>query len=227
MLTSCAGSHHLTSTRLSRAFLDTLRVGSDSAVLAHLTPRIQAIDGVRDSIAAARAEFPPGAPDHVELVGGQAFFPSSEGVIRRALVYEFRTAGQWTVANLVVLEEFGILLVDGARVTRSPASLEALHRFTLEGKGAAHFLMFVLAVGVATLFPRRRDPRASHANAPAMALGGRGAGRSGKVRPQLEHGADVHPPLVRPVAWRGRLSSRDGRPVAAYRILPSRRPHCS
>ena len=134
----------------ARAFLDTLRAGSDSGVLARLTPRIQGIAHLHDSVGAARAQFPPGTPDQVELISAESFVPFNDGVTRRGLVYEFRTGGRWTIANLVVLEEFGMLFVDGVRITPMPNSVEALNRFTLEGKTPAHIVMFLLAVGVAT-----------------------------------------------------------------------------
>lgn len=131
-----------------RAFLDTLRTGSDSAVLARVTPRIQHIVGIRDSIVAARAEFPPGIPEQIEMVAGQAFVPHADGATRRSLVYEVRTDSQWTIVDVMLLEEFGIYLVDGVRVTRSAASVRETHRFTLEGKSARHLFILLVAIAI-------------------------------------------------------------------------------
>ena len=137
-------------TEFAVAFIETLRAGPDSAVLARLTPRLQQMEGIRDSIAATRSRFAPGAPDHVELVNAQALFPSHAGATRRALAYELRTGHAWTVASLFIVEEFDMLFVDGVGVRRSPASLRTIHRFTLEGKTPAHLAMFAALVGVAT-----------------------------------------------------------------------------
>lgn len=134
----------------ARNFLESLRVGSDSTVLARLTPRLQQMEGMRDSLAAARAQFGPGAPAGVEFVGGHAFVPASDGVTRRALTYEVHVGDSWNVVSLLVLEEFEILFVDGVRVMRSPAPLRAINRLTLEGKTLAHFMAFAMFVGIAT-----------------------------------------------------------------------------
>lgn len=136
-------------TEFAVAFIETLRAGPDSAVLARLTPRLQRMEGIEDSLAAARSQFAPGTPDHVELVNAQALFPSRAGATRRALAYELRTGHSWTIASLFIVEEFDMLFVDGVGVRQSPASLRTIHRFTLEGKTPAHLIMFAALVGVA------------------------------------------------------------------------------
>lgn len=136
-------------TEFARTFVEALRTGQDSVVLARLTPRLQQIQDVKDSLAASRAEFPPGVPDQVELVDAQAFFPSA-GAVRRALAFEMRIGDAWAVVHVLVLEEFDMLFVDGVGVRKAPASVRTINAFTLEGKTPVHLLILALLIAVPT-----------------------------------------------------------------------------
>lgn len=136
-------------TEFARTFVEALRTGQDSIVLSRLTPRLQQMQDVKDSLAASRAEFPPGVPEQVELVDAQAFFPSA-GAVRRALAFEMRIGDAWAVVNVLVLEEFDMLFVDGVGVRKAPGSLRTINAFTLEGKTPAHLLILAILVAVPT-----------------------------------------------------------------------------
>jgi hypothetical protein len=136
--------------RFAREFVRDLRRGDTAATGPRLSPRLQQLPGVRDSIAGMVRFFPRGPVNGIELIGAQVQVDAQ--ATRRFLEYQEQSAGGWAVIQLFLLEdEGGNRYVDAVHVSQIAAPLQRVNAFTLAGKGPRHWLMLAAAVGV-TLF---------------------------------------------------------------------------
>jgi hypothetical protein len=92
------------------------------------------------------ATFPPGDPRGVTIVGSNTF--TANEVTTYDLTFEYEYSIAWLLTNVVLQKRNGQTNVLGLHVTPMKQSLKELNRFTFEGKGAFHYLVFALTVGI-------------------------------------------------------------------------------
>lgn len=90
--------------------------------------------------------LPPGEPKAVRTVG--ATTNESSTATRYDLTFEYEYANSWVIAIAVLERRDGNLTVQGIRFVPQEQSLAAANRFTVEGKGVAHYLVFALAISI-------------------------------------------------------------------------------
>lgn len=104
---------------------------------------------IRGKLQQLAEQFPSSPPIDVQVVGAQSF--TSSNAPQRAqysLALQYAYPGKWLLANVVLNKQDGRHTLLGLHVNPLPDSLQNINRFTFAGKGAAHFIMFTLAIAV-------------------------------------------------------------------------------
>jgi hypothetical protein len=139
---------------LARECLGDLRAGRLERVERRLDPALLSTD-TRSKLAEAAAQFPPGEPRSVELIGVNQ--GTDEGSRSANLLFQYEFEQGWAAAGVLLRrEDGGPPRVTGVHVKRLPESLERTHAFTLRGRRAVHWLflagaLLVPAFVIATL----------------------------------------------------------------------------
>jgi hypothetical protein len=129
---------------LARECLGDLRAGRLERVERRLDPALLATD-TRSKLGEAAAQFPPGEPRSVELIG--ANLGTSGGTRSANLLFQYEFEQEWVAAGVLLRrEDGGPPLVTAVHVKRLPESLERTHAFTLRGKHALHYLFLAGAI---------------------------------------------------------------------------------
>lgn len=115
------------------------------AVEKQLEPTLQGPQ-TRAKLEEMAAHIPAGEPKSVTTVG--AFVSTNGDTKRYNLSFEYEYAASWMTANVVLQRQGNAVYILGANVNPMQQSLKETNRFTFEGKGAVHYVMFVLAVFV-------------------------------------------------------------------------------
>jgi len=228
----------------AKRYLGDLKAGHFDEVESRLSPELRRPD-TRARLQEAASQFPSGEPTSVVLIGSHVFQAPGRWSANLSFQYGFERG--WIVANVAVARKEGGLVVSGVHVNRTPDSLERIHAFALESKGAVHylflagailvpsFLVVVLAMGLRTRDLRRKWLWASFilfgvagvtinwttgqiALQPlSIHLFGAGAVRSSPYSPWL---VSVAFPLGAVVFLARRRRARDATPVAAIPTTP-------
>jgi len=117
-----------------------------SAIEPQLDTKLRTPD-VREKLEQMARALPPGEPKSVRTVGSNTRTVGTATTY--SLTYEYEYPESWVVANVVLERRDGEVTLKGLHVV-SPTkqSLAATNRFTFEGKGIAHYIVFVLAVAI-------------------------------------------------------------------------------
>ena len=110
-----------------------------------LDPSVQS-PSVRDALEQMAALFPAEPPKSVNTVGANT--SSVNGVTTYNLTFEHQYSSVWLLTNVVLQRRDGHVTVLGLHANPMRQSLEDVNRFTFEGKGPIHYIVFVLVVGV-------------------------------------------------------------------------------
>jgi len=107
--------------------------------------------------------FPPEPPTSVNLVGSQSAKSGGATLVSTTYEYEYPPR-MWLVAEVLVEKTGDQRVLKSLQVRPSRESLAHLNRFTFIGKGAWHYVFFVVVVAVPlfmlyTLFVVLRTPR--------------------------------------------------------------------
>ena len=150
--------------QLARGFLSAVRLGDSVTIWKALSPPVQQVPAVMDSLRAATSVLPQGSIDTLRQVG--AHKARWDDVDRSLLTYELHTANGWGLVDVGVVEEIGLRYVESFRTAALPASLEATNSFGRGAKSATSLAVLlaalccaVLSLGVAARVARTRIPR--------------------------------------------------------------------
>jgi hypothetical protein len=133
----------------AKAIIDQLRKGDLKAVESRLDARYLTPD-IAAKLQEAAAAFPAGEnPTSVKTVGVYENIRYTSGKASRQsttfnLAYEYQFRDAWVVANILLAEQDGKLVIEGLHTRRLTRSLEASHAFTLVRQDATHWLMALL-----------------------------------------------------------------------------------
>jgi hypothetical protein len=136
---------------LARECLGHLRAGRLEEVERHLDPALLGT-GTRARLEEAAREFPPGEPRSVELIGANVGKGPSPGSTAASLAFQSQHEQGWIAATVLLRrKDGGPPQVSGLHVRRLPDSLDRVHAFGLEGKGATQWLFLAGMVLVPAL----------------------------------------------------------------------------
>jgi hypothetical protein len=127
----------------ARHYVDLLRQGRYQEIEAHADPSIQGPE-MPDRLAAIAAFFPSGEPISVKVVGVNSFH--APPVIKTSITLEYEFPGKWLLANVVTQRKDATASLVGFHVTPITGALEKINRFTLIGKSAPQYTVFLLTI---------------------------------------------------------------------------------
>jgi hypothetical protein len=127
----------------SKKFLALLQARDFEAIEAKVAPNMKGAQ-LRPNVEKIAAFFPAEKPNDIQIVGAQTF--ANADTTQVSLTFQYVYPGKWVVANVVLEKKGGDTVVAGVTVRPLPDSLENINRFTFEGKGATHYVMFAFAI---------------------------------------------------------------------------------
>ncbi len=130
---------------IAKRLLSQLAAKDYDSVEKQLDPSIQA-PSIRGTLEQMAAVFPVGDPKSITTVGSNIL--TSGGSTTYNLTFEHEYARLWLLTNVVLQRRNGQITVLGLHVNPMTQSLKQVNRFTFEGKGLTHYIIFVLAIGV-------------------------------------------------------------------------------
>ena len=131
----------------AKQLVATLREREYETIEAVLDPEVTAAQAQRPMLESMASLFPPGEAIDVRVIGAQVTQFNQQRTV--VLVLEYRFPGKkWVVANVMLQQAGGRQLVRGFQATPASDSQAVLNRFTLAGKGPAHYLMLVVTAVV-------------------------------------------------------------------------------
>jgi hypothetical protein len=101
---------------------------------------------VREKLQKMAGALPRGEPKSVRTVG--ANFNKSSASTTYNLTFEYEYQAGWVVANVVLERRGEQLTLQGIHFLPNQQSLATANRFTFEGKGVAHYIVFALAIAI-------------------------------------------------------------------------------
>ncbi|MCW5650054.1 MAG: hypothetical protein KIS62_09930 [Ramlibacter sp.] len=88
--------------------------------------------------------LPPERPKSIRVVGSHTM--SKSETTTYDLTFEYEYPQRWLLVNTVLQKRNGKLTLEGIHLTPIAQSLETINRFTFDGKGIPHYLVFVFAI---------------------------------------------------------------------------------
>ncbi|MDM4766569.1 hypothetical protein [Pelomonas sp. SE-A7] len=119
-----------------------------SAVEEALNPDLRTPD-LRAKLEQMAGMLPQGAPKSVLVIGSNTMTRAAGTTYELTLEYEYPDA--WVIAAVTLERSDGKIVLQGITFTPRARSLAAENRFTFEGKGALHYIVFALAVVIPML----------------------------------------------------------------------------
>jgi hypothetical protein len=129
----------------ARLLFAQLAAGDFETVERQLDPQIRTPE-LRGTLEQMAAMFPPGDPKGINTVGSHT--SRSDGVTTYNLTFEYEYPKVWLLNNAVLRKVGDELIVLGLHVRPMQRSLAEINRFTFEGKGVLHYVVFVLAIAI-------------------------------------------------------------------------------
>ena len=117
-------------------------------VEAQLDPKLRTTD-VHQKLEQVASLIPAEKPKSIRTVGANTMRMNSVATYNLTFEYEYRD--KWLVVNTVLERRDGRLMLEGIHLTPTQQSLEAINRFSFEGKGLLHYAVFALAIGIPVL----------------------------------------------------------------------------
>jgi hypothetical protein len=130
---------------LARELIAKLAVKDFAAVESRLDAKLRTPD-VREKLEQMARALPAGEPKSVRTVGTNT--SASSAATTYNLTYEYEYPEAWVVANAVLERRDGQVTLQGIHFLPSKQSLASTNRFTFEGKGFAHYVVFALAIAI-------------------------------------------------------------------------------
>jgi hypothetical protein len=128
--------------QVARHYLDLLRDHQYDPIEAAIDPSIRPPD-MHGVLVRMAGEIPAQPPVSVTVIG---FNQSTINAVQSTNVtFEYKYADRWLLENVVIKKADGVSTIIGLNVKPMATSLEASNRFTLIGKGAAQYLVLMLA----------------------------------------------------------------------------------
>lgn len=119
-----------------------------ASVEAQLDPQLRTAD-VRQKLEQVASLLPAQKPKSIRTVGTNTTRMNS--VATYNLTFEYDFGDKWLVVNTVLERRDSGLALQGIHLTPTQQSLESINRFSFEGKGFLHYLVFALAIGIPVL----------------------------------------------------------------------------
>ncbi len=133
---------------VAKSYIDRLRAGKYAEIEQALDSDIQTPDS-RDTLAKMAALIPSGEPTSMKLVGAQVYHTPGATIVNTT--FEFSFGDRWILANVAVRDRHGAKTIVGFNVHPMQQSLESLNRFTLLGKSAIQYAVFVAAIAAVAI----------------------------------------------------------------------------
>lgn len=130
---------------LARDLIAKLAAKDFAAVESRLDSKLRTSD-VREKLEQMARALPAGEPKSVRTVGTNT--SASGAATTYNLTYEYEYPEGWVVANAVLERRDGQVTLQGIHFLPAKQSLATTNRFTFEGKGIAHYVVFALAVAI-------------------------------------------------------------------------------
>jgi hypothetical protein len=131
---------------IAQSVLEQVRKGDIEPVKARLGDALQNDPDIDIKLKKLTSYFPAGAPRSVKLIGSNTMTVNGNG--RYDLTYEYEFAGGWALGNVVLAGKGDAIRVEGVHVQRMAQSLEQLNTFTLNGKGAEHWIVLLACIAI-------------------------------------------------------------------------------
>jgi hypothetical protein len=128
---------------LAKECLSALIKGDYPTVKKQLDPQFVK-PGIDSNLAQITHILAQEGPPSLELVGCNVFSTAEKR--RSSLTYQYHFKNAWVLAAVTIDTEAENKRVFGINVNPIPKSLEELNAFTLKGKGAIHYVIFVTAI---------------------------------------------------------------------------------
>jgi hypothetical protein len=137
-----------------RRVLEQLQRGELDSVLPLVNPDLGPADSIRAGLRTVAETFPAGPPATLHVIG---VYTSSyanvgntghESGTRVILIYEFEFPNHWLVANILIRNIAGKLIIDGVHAQPTADSQEHLNAFSLRGKSPGHYVMLGATLAV-------------------------------------------------------------------------------
>lgn len=130
---------------LAKELIAKLSAKDFAAVESRLDIKLRTPD-VRGKLEQMARALPTGEPKSIRMVGTNTSTASAATTYN--LTYEYEYPEGWVVANAVLERRDGQVTLQGIHFLPSKQSLAATNRFTFEGKGIAHYIVFALAIAI-------------------------------------------------------------------------------
>jgi hypothetical protein len=101
---------------------------------------------IRSDLERLAALLPRETPKSERTVGWQAH--TVDGLTTYSFTFEYQYASTWLLTNVVLQRRNGAATIIGLHANPVSQSLADLNRFTFEGKGLIHYVVFTLVVAV-------------------------------------------------------------------------------
>lgn len=130
---------------LARELIAKLAAKDFAAVESRLDSSLRTPD-VREKLEQIARALPAEEPKSVRTVGINT--NTSGAATTYNLTYEYEYPEGWVVANAVLERRDGQVTLQGIHFLPAKQSLAATNRFTFEGKGITHYVVFALAIAI-------------------------------------------------------------------------------
>jgi hypothetical protein len=149
----------------ARSYIDRLRARNFDEIEKALDPSVRT-PNIREILVKMASLIPNQEPTSVKVVGAQSFSATDAKTVNTTFEYSF--GDKWLLASVAVRETQGVRTIVGLNVNPITQSLEAQNRFTLIGKSAVQYSVFIAAIAavlfsiyslvvcIRTKFPRRK-----------------------------------------------------------------------
>jgi uncharacterized membrane protein YfbV (UPF0208 family) len=128
---------------LAKELIAKLAIKDFTAVESRLDAKLRTPD-IREKLNQMQQVLPPGEPKSVRTVGSQTH--QFDAVTTYKLTYEYEYPDGWVLASTVLERRDGQITLQGIHFLPAKQSLAVTNRFTFEGKGRAHYIVFALAI---------------------------------------------------------------------------------
>ncbi|HYH42245.1 MAG TPA: hypothetical protein VD867_09695 [Burkholderiales bacterium] len=129
----------------AKVILSRLAAKDYAEVERQMDPSVQA-PSVRGSLEQVAALFPAGEPKSVHTVG--SYTSTFNALTTYNLTFEHEYSDLWLLTNVVLQRRAGQLTLLRLQANLMKQSLKDTNRFTFEGKGPIHYIVFALAVAI-------------------------------------------------------------------------------
>jgi hypothetical protein len=132
----------------SKGYFDLFRERDFEAIEARVDPGLRNPQ-LRSELEKIAAVIPREEPVEIQVADARTVMGG--GVIRVHVTLQYAYPEQWLLLSIGLLKQGGDTFVTGIHAQTLPNSLEYVNRFTFEGKGVLHYVIFVSSIIVPLL----------------------------------------------------------------------------